>query len=137
MEEVLTNTGDKTSMKLLSKIHIAQVKNSVLIPEKTHSASPWFFLSFKADTRLQLKDSTQCTSLAPQNTEVLGQRDFMPRCAGLQGQRLSHYGFKIQTLIQPNTLLTCPLPPETSYCHLWQKYLIQPRQRSQPRREIR
>lgn len=68
------------------------------------------FLSFKADTRLQPKDSTQRTSLAPTKLEVLEQRDFMQRCAGRHGQRLSHYRFKPQTFIQPNTLLPRPLP---------------------------
>ena len=45
-------------MKLLSKIRIAQCTNSVPFPKKTHSASPWIFLSFKVDNRLKLKDDT-------------------------------------------------------------------------------
>jgi len=34
MENFLINIGDKTNMKLLSKIHIVQFKNSVPIPEE-------------------------------------------------------------------------------------------------------
>jgi hypothetical protein len=72
MERVLTNIRDKNQVKLLSKIRIAQFKISVPIPEETHSVCPWIFISFKADGRLQMKDGTQRTSLAPQKAEVLG-----------------------------------------------------------------
>jgi len=72
MGKVLTNISNKTHVKLLSKIRIAQFKNSIPVPEKTHSVCPWIFLSFKADDRLQMKDGTQRTSLVPQKAEVLG-----------------------------------------------------------------
>ena len=73
-----------------------------LTPRKL-TVSPWIFLIFKVDTRLQLKDGAQRTCLAPLKAEVLAQRHFVPRCTGLQIKRLSHYRFKPQTLIQPNT----------------------------------